>query len=143
MERANRPLPTPSVETEAYWEACREHRLVIQHCTGCDTWRHYPRPMCPHCHSTAFEWDEATGRGVIHSYTVAHHAFHPYWEDKTPYVVATIELEEGVRVVSDMVELDPADVAIGLRVEVIFEDLSDEISLPRFRVLEQHEEPVT
>jgi uncharacterized OB-fold protein len=90
--------------------------------------------MCPECHSTDFRWTPISGRGVIHSYTIAHHAFHPFWKDRVPYVIATLELEEGVRMVSDMLELPIDEVEIGLPVEVAFEVASDEITLPRFHV---------
>jgi uncharacterized OB-fold protein len=134
MSEASRPLPVPTAESEPFWEACRRHEFVAQRCSTCSTWRHYPRAMCPDCHSTDFVWSKLSGRGVIHSYTVAHHAFHPYWKDRTPYVIATIQLEEDIRMVCDMLELPVDDVAIGLEVEVFFEAVSDEITLPRFRV---------
>jgi uncharacterized OB-fold protein len=85
------------------------------------------------------EWSKVSGRGVIHSYTVAHQAFHPFWADKVPYVVATIELEEGVRMVDDMLDLDPAEVRIGLPVEVFFQPVEDEIVLAKFRVMGREE----
>jgi len=81
-----------------------------------------------------WEWSRVSGRGVIHSYIVAHQAFHPHWADKVPYVVATIELEEGVRMVDDMLELDPEGAEIGVRVEVFFQEMSEEITLPKFKL---------
>ena len=134
MSEASRPLPVPSVESEPFWEACRRRELVAQRCSACSTWRHYPRPMCPECHSTDFEWSKLSGQGVIYSYSVAHHAFHPFWKDRTPYVIATVELEEGIRMVADMLDLDSEEVAIGLEVEVAFEEQDEEITLPRFRL---------
>jgi len=91
--------------------------------------------MCPSCHSLDWAWEPVSGRGVIHSYTIAHQAFHAHWKDKTPYVLATIELEEGVRMVDDMLDLDPEAVEIGRPVEVYFETVSDEVTLPKFRVI--------
>lgn len=134
MADAPRPLPNPTPITVGFWEAAQEGRLVIQRCTPCRAWRHYPQAMCPHCHSLEWEWEPVSGRGVIHSYTIAHQAFHAHWADKTPYVSATIELEEGVRLVDDMLDLDPEAVKIGLPVEVYFEKMSDEITMPKFRV---------
>lgn len=135
MADAPRPLPQPTPTSVGFWEAAQRRELVIQRCTRCRAWRHYPQAMCPGCQSLDWEWAAVSGRGVIHSYTVAHQAFHAHWADKVPYVVATIELEEGVRVVDDMLDLDPAAVKIGLPVEVVFQDLSDEITLPKFRVV--------
>ncbi len=135
MTEAQRPIPKPSTLTEGFWEAARRDELVIQRCLGCRGYRHFPQAMCPDCHSMDTEWSKVSGRGVIHSYTVAHQAFHPFWADKVPYVVATIELEEGVRMVDDMLDLDPAEVRIGLPVEVFFQPVRDEIVLPKFRVM--------
>ena len=135
MADAPRPIPQPTPISQGFWEAARRSELVIQRCRDCRAWRHYPQPMCPDCHSMDWEWEPVSGRGVIHSYIVAHQAFHAHWADKVPYVVATIELEEGVRMVDDMLNLDPAAVKIGLAVEVIFDKLSDEITLPKFRVV--------
>ena len=90
--------------------------------------------MCPECHSTDYAWREVSGQGEIYSYTVSHHAFHPHWKERTPYVIATIELAEGVRMVSDMIDLAPDAVAIGLEVEVVFDEIDEEVTLPHFRV---------
>lgn len=133
---AERPRPQPSELTRPFWDACARGELRAQRCRECGRWRHYPQPMCPACHATAHTWERLSGRGTIHSYSVAHRAFHPAWADRVPYVVATIELEEGLRMVSDMPELPPEDVAIGLPVEVFFEALDDALTLPRFRVVE-------
>ncbi len=134
MTDISRPLPVPTTETEPFWEACGRHELVVQRCRGCDTYRHYPQAMCPQCHSTGFNWEQVSGRGIIYTYTVAHHAFHPFWKDRAPYVIATIELKEGVRMVSDMLDLPIDEVSIGLEVEVFFEEVSSEITLPCFRL---------
>ena len=134
MTDVERPLPQPSQLTQAFWDACKRGELLIQHCKACDRYRHYPQPMCAACHSMDWEWAPVSGRGVIHSYIVAHQAFHPHWADKVPYVVATIELEEGVRMVDDMLELDPEAVKIGARVDVFFQKMSEEITLPKFKL---------
>ncbi|HEB91138.1 MAG TPA: Zn-ribbon domain-containing OB-fold protein [Deltaproteobacteria bacterium] len=134
MTTPTRPRPKPTPLTEPFWRAAAEGRLVAQRCRGCNTLRHYPRPMCPECHDMRWDWSELSGRGEIHSYVVTHRAFHPFWADRIPYVVATIELEEGLRMVSEMPELTPDEVAIGLPVEVRFEPLDDGIALPVFRL---------
>jgi len=128
-----RPLPARTDLTAPFWEAAARGQLVAQRCLGCGQWRHYPRPMCPDCQGTDAEWRTLSGRGEIYSYTVAHQAFHRFWADRVPYVVATIELEEGVRMVSELPTLSPDQVQIGLAVEVDFEEIDDGLYLPVFR----------
>lgn len=135
MPNPKRPLPVPTGTTQPFWDAARRNQLVAQRCVDCCAWRHYPQAMCPECHSDRTEWAIVGGRGVIHSYTIAHHAFDPYWKDRVPYVIATVELEEGIRMVSDMPELDVDVARIGLEVEVFFEPVNEEITLPRFRLV--------
>jgi uncharacterized OB-fold protein len=131
-----RPMPVPTAISAGFWEAARRHELVIQRCTSCERYRHYPQPRCPHCGSDDWSWAPVSGRGTIYTYTVTHHSFHPAWADLRPYAVATVELPEGVRMVSDLPPEDTADVAIGAPVEVFFEDLDDEqVTLPRFRLV--------
>ena len=92
-----RPLPPPSELSRPYWEGAAAGRLMIQRCTNCGKLRHYPRLVCDSCYSTAVEWVEASGRGAIHSWTVAHHAYHPSFAADLPYTLVTVDLEEGVR----------------------------------------------
>jgi uncharacterized OB-fold protein len=135
IDMKREPLPEPSELTEGFWQAAREHRLVIQRCDDCRRLRHYPQPMCPDCQSARWAWSPVSGRGVIHSYSVTHHAFNPAWVQRLPYVVATIELDEGVRLVSDLPDTDLEAVAIGQPVEVFFDQIDDHLTLPRFRLL--------
>lgn len=134
----DRPQPDPSALTEGFWAAAREHRLVVQRCDGCERLRHYPTPMCPECHSEAWTWTPLSGGGVVYTFTVTHQAFHPAWADRVPFAVTTIELDEGVRMVSDLPPDDVDRVAIGARVECWFEDhhLDDgtTFAFPRFRL---------
>jgi uncharacterized OB-fold protein len=130
-----RPLPQPTTRTAPFWEAAKRHELALQRCSDCGAWRHYPQPMCPACRSLAHTWERASGRGVIYSYSVAHRAFHPWWQERVPYAIATVELEEGVRMLCDLPGVPLAEVAIGRRVEVCFEDVDERITLPRFRLV--------
>lgn len=136
-----RPVPAPSALTAGFWSAARDHRLVVQACAGCGLLRHYPQPMCAACHSTAWEWTPVSGRGSIYTFTVTHQAFHPAWAEHLPYIVATIELEEGVRMVSDLPGCDLESVAIGRPVACWFEDheLDDgtTFTFPRFRLTDE------
>jgi len=127
-----RPRPQPTEWSEGFWRACREGRLAIQRCDACGRLRHYPQPLCPHCRSSAASWQPVSGRGVVYSYAICHRAFHPAFAVEVPYVVATIELDEGVRMVADLRGVAPDAVRIGMPVRVCFERLDDEIALPRF-----------
>jgi uncharacterized OB-fold protein len=133
----SRPLPRPTELTAGFWEAARRHELVLQRCGQCDEFRHYPQPLCPHCFSAKWTWVPASGRGRVYTFTETHQAFHPAWAGAVPYVVATIELDEGVRVVSDLPDGDRADVRIGAKVEVFFDELpGTDVTLPRFRLVQ-------
>jgi uncharacterized OB-fold protein len=128
-----RPLPVPDGDTKPYWDAAREHRLVIQRCQACQQAIFYPRSLCPHCMSDQIAWLDASGKGTIYSYTVVHRAPAQFAED-VPYVVALIDLAEGVRLMSNVVDCAPSDVRIGAPVEVTFDNVTPEISLPKFRL---------
>ena len=128
------PLPKPDRDSQAYWEAARRHELVLQQCNDCEKFRFYPRVICPHCMSERFEWRQSSGHGVVYSFTVVHRPPTPFFRDKVPYVVALIDLQEGVRMMSNVVGCDPGDVKIGDHVEVIFEDINEEITLPKFKL---------
>lgn len=92
-----RPPQTPNELSTAFWEGAHKGRLLLQRCAACGTLRHYPRLLCSACYSEAVEWQEASGRGRIHSWTVAHHPFHPSFRDEVPYTLVTIDLDEGPR----------------------------------------------
>ncbi len=124
------PSPAANRESLPWWEAAREHRLVAQRCTACSVLRHPPGPICPSCGSTASDWQELSGRGVVYTFTVVHQQFVPA---DVPYVVIAVDLEEGIRMVSNLVDCDAAEARIGLEVELVWEDLSDDLAMPRFR----------
>jgi uncharacterized OB-fold protein len=132
-EAAGRPRPQPTEWSAGFWQACARGELVIQRCDACGRLRHYPQPLCPHCRAAAWSWQPVSGRGEVYSYAVCHRAFHPAFAGALPYVVATVELEEGVRMVADLAGVSADEVRIGMPVRVCFERLDDEIALPRFR----------
>lgn len=127
-------LPIADGETEPYWRAAREGKLLVPRCSACDRAFWYPRLSCPRCWSDRIEWTEASGRGTIYSYTVIAHNDVPPFRDWLPYVVALVDLEEGVRMVTNVVGCEPRDLRVGLPVEVVFERIDDEITLPKFRL---------
>lgn len=97
MSTPAKPIPHPNELSRPYWEAAAQGQLVLQCCTACGKIRHYPRRLCGACWSDAIEWKPSLARGRIHSWTVAHHAFHPAFADELPYVLVTVDLDEGVR----------------------------------------------
>ena len=133
MTEYKKPLPMPTMDSTGFWEGCKRHELVIQRCTDCGKYRHYPQPMCPDCHSLSWEWAKVSGKGKIYTYTICHRAFHPGWADEVPYAVVTVGLDEGVRMASNMVDVDPEELEIGMPVEVVFEDVTEETTLPKFK----------
>jgi uncharacterized protein len=130
------PAPTPAVnpETREFWAATADGRLLVKRCQGCDGLFWYPRVICPECSSLRTEWLEVSGRGSIYSYTVNHRGEGAY-QGAPPFVLAYVELDEGPRMMTNIVESDGADLAVGLPVEVVFHDTGDGAALPRFRPL--------
>ncbi len=126
------PTPLPNPDNAGFWEGCRRGELRLQRCRDCGAHRHHPRPMCPACQSFAYDWVRSSGRGTIYSFTIAHRPTLPAFEERLPYNVIVVELEEGVFIVSNLVDGPPE---IGLRVAVVFEPLNDEIVLPKFKRL--------
>jgi uncharacterized protein len=127
-----KPVPHPDAGSQPYWDGAAEGRLRLQRCTGCGTARHYPQPVCPHCYSLDVEWFDASGRGTVHSWTVAHHAFHPAFKDDLPYTLVTVDLQEGPRALG---RLDPAStgrLCLGLPVQVSFPRTEAGVPLPVF-----------
>jgi uncharacterized OB-fold protein len=129
------PLPEPTLDSQPYWAGLKENRLLLQRCSECGVIRHYARPMCSQCHSMKSAWVEASGRGHVHSWTVTHHPFHPAFKESVPYVLVTVDLEESVRMLSQLRGAKPTDLRIGLPVEVFFEAVTNEVTLPFFRLL--------
>jgi len=124
-----------SVHVEAsspFWDGCARSELLLQRCSACGALRHPPSSVCPHCLSAQNEWVPASGRGTIYTFAVVRQALSKAWEDKVPYTVAVIELEEGLHFLTELVEIDPDAVTIGLPVEVTFV-WRDGVTLPLFR----------
>ncbi len=123
--------PVISLDTAFFWEGTAAGELRIQHCPECDRLRHPPGPMCPSCGAEKQDWVLAAGCGTVFSYVVHHHPKVPGHEP--PFVVALVELDEGVRMLGNLVDVDPATVAIGQPVEVAFTKIYDELTLPNWR----------
>ena len=130
-----KPIPTISPETAPFWEASRKHQLVVQRCKRCWHMQHYPRAICGACNHTEFDWVPSAGKGQVYSFVRVHVNRAPGWEKEVPYVFALIQLNEGIHMLSNVVGVRPEQVEIGMPVEVFFEDITSEISLPKFRFL--------
>ncbi|WP_068178553.1 Zn-ribbon domain-containing OB-fold protein [Mycobacterium sp. UM_CSW] len=133
---ANRLAPSISPDTEFFWSGLKEHKLLIQQCADCKTLRVPPRPMCGHCQSLNWGSVESTGRGVVYSFIMPKYPPLPFLQ--YPYVVALIELDEGVRIVSNLCDIEPEAIEVGLPVEVFYEKFEaipsgDELVLHQFR----------
>jgi uncharacterized protein len=127
-----RPLPTPTRESQPYWDGLREGRFMLQHCAACGRVRHYPRPVCPHCFSMQSEWREASRAGTLHTWTVCHHPFNFFFKQAAPYTVALVDMEAGVRVNAPLRGVPPDQLEIGAKVRLDFEPVTNEITLPYF-----------
>ena len=127
-----KPLPQPTPETKPFWDGLKEHELRIMHCTACDHRYLYPRPYCPKCFSDRTEWQTASGRGRLHTFVVNHR---PPPNFDGPYVIAVIELDEGPRLMSNLVDVDPdpKNLKIDMPLEVVFDDVTAQVTLPKFR----------
>ncbi len=128
-----KPLPVIDPGTETFWAEARAHRLTIPRCLDCGRHHFYPRSLCPHCHSERLEWTPVSGRGTVYSFTVARKPAGPAFAPDLPYVIALIDLDEGPRMMTNLVVPDAEAVRIGDRVAVAFDDVTPEITLPRFR----------
>jgi uncharacterized OB-fold protein len=135
--RPRRKLPQPTPESQPFWDACRRHELVVQRCDSCG--RHWfpPSNRCQHCWSPEFTWQPVSGRGRLYSFTVFRRAYAAELADQLPYVVGVVELDEGPRVITNVVGCEPADVRVDMPVEVVFDDITDEVTLHAFRPREE------
>ena len=127
------PSPLADVITLPWWQAASEHRLVVQRCTACGHTRLPPAPVCPECRSADSEWQEVSGHGEVYTYTVVHRPIAA--GQPLPTVIAVIALEGagGVRMISNLVGVNPDEIRIGMPVELVWEDMSAELAIPRFR----------
>lgn len=126
------PAPTVTLETEEFWRATAAGTFLLARCSACGAVIWYPRSFCPACSSMATEWFEASGLGTVYTFTIVRRGQGQY-AAAAPYVVAYVELDEGPRVLTNIVDCDPHDVAVGQRVEVVFHDTGDGSALYRFR----------
>jgi uncharacterized OB-fold protein len=128
-----KPLPLIIDEDNvAYWESTKRHAMEIQKCSSCGEWRFYPSPVCPNCSSTEHEWREIGGYGTVYTYSVVYRPPSAAFADDVPYAYAIVELDEGPMFPTSIVGVDPEQVHIGMRVKILYDDVTPEITLPRF-----------
>ena len=133
MTASAKPLPQITPEMQPFWEAARRRELVVQRCGGCGTSRFPARDVCSRCLSRESAWVPVSGRGTVFSWAVMHQVYHPGFANDVPYAVVVIELDEGVRLVSNLVDCAPGDIRAGMPVEVVFDQVTPEVTLPKFR----------
>jgi len=128
-----KPVPYPSPETQPFWDACKRHELSLPYCTSCAQFFFYPRTFCPHCFGDAIEWRTCSGRGTLYTYAIQYRMQMPGFTP--PYVTAIVQLDEGPRLMTNLVGVEPTTEAIrcDMPVEVTWEDATDEITLPLFK----------
>ncbi len=128
-----KPLPVMAGITKEFYENCARGELCFQRCSGCNKLRHTPTPRCANCGSWEWEWSRSTGRGKVVTWTIVRRPMHPDFAEDVPYAPAVIELDDGVRMVSWVIDCPPEELSAGMRVEVAFDDVTDEVTLPKFR----------
>ena len=125
-------LPTPDLEQQPYWDAAREGRLLIKRCTACGRRHFYPRPFCPHCWSDKVEWEEASGRGTLYTFSIVRRNDLPPFGERVPYIAAIVDLDEGVRMMTNLEQCAEGDAHIGMPVKVAFRKETEEFTFPVF-----------
>ena len=134
-----KPLPNMNADTKPFWEGCRAHQLKIQTCGNCGIVRWPPSFICPKCHSQDTRWIDSSGKGTVYSFIVYHKAFHPAFTGELPYTVALVELDEGPRMIANIVECNHDEIYCDMAVEVTWNDRTDEFSIPLFRPVGKQE----
>jgi uncharacterized protein len=126
-------LPVPDADSQPFWDAARDGRLLVQRCGACALVYAYPRPFCPACWSEDVAWVQAGGSGTFYTWSVVHRNDLPPFGERVPYCAAVVDLDEGPRMMTNLVDYVEADLAVGMAVEVTFRRETDEITLPVFR----------
>lgn len=130
-----KPLPQPDPVTQPFWDSLKQHAMKIQRCNDTGKYFFYPRGLSPFTLSDNISWEPVSGRGTLHAFTIVYNQRQPGFADEVPYVVAMVELEEGPRMMTNLVDVqaDPEHVKIGMPVEIVYDDVTDEITLPKFK----------
>jgi len=135
MTDYKKPIPAITPDMRPFFEAAKRHELMVQSCEGCGTHRFPAREICSNCLSEESEWVKVSGKGEIFSFNVMHQVYHPGFADEVPYAVVVVKLAEGAKISSNLIGVKPHDIKIGMPVKVVFEDVSDEVTLPKFALM--------
>lgn len=133
MDSIAKPIPRVTPELAPYFDAARRRELVVQRCAGCGLLRFPPRELCSKCWSREVAWVPVSGRGEVFSFYWMHQVYHPGFASEVPYAVVTVALEEGPHVLSNVIGCSRDELRVGMPVEVTFEDVSDQVTLPKFK----------
>jgi uncharacterized OB-fold protein len=133
----SKPLPLMRGYTKEFYDFCKNRELRFQRCSKCGQWRHTPRPMCGECHSLQWSWERVSGKGKVYTWTVTFQPLYKQFKDDVPYAGVIVELDEGPRMVSWVTGIDPMQLKLNLPVEVWFDDVTPEITIPKFRPIER------
>jgi uncharacterized protein len=128
-----KPLPMIDDDNREFWESCRRHEMRLQRCQQCQLVRYYPSPVCHRCGSAKADWSRVTGNATVYTYSVVYRAPSEGFAGDIPYVYAIVELEEGPMMATNVVGIDPEAVSIGMSVELVYDDVTPEVTLPKFR----------
>jgi hypothetical protein len=126
-------LPTIDDDSRPFWDAAKEGRFLVARCGSCGRAHHYPRPFCPFCHSDQVTWEQASGRATLYTHSTVYMNDLAPFRDRLPYVAALVELEEGPRIMTTIVDCPTEDLRIGMPLQVAFRELDDDITAPVFR----------
>ena len=126
-------LPTPDVTTQPWWDAARQGRLLIKRCAACGRAHFYPRPFCPWCWSDQVDWEDASGRATLYTWSVVFQNDLPPFPERVPYIAAVVDLAEGPRMMTDLVDCSADDLSVGMPLEVVFQAVAEHVVLPFFR----------
>ncbi len=132
-QTVSRPVPVPDDISGPFFDGAREGRLMLQHCGRCGRWSFPVRERCPHCLAPGLEWRAASGRGTLYTFAIMHQVMHPGFAAEVPYNVSQIDLDEGVRMVANVVGVANEELRIGMRLEAVFETAGEGVRVPRFR----------
>lgn len=135
-KKYDKPLPTIDDESKGFWEGCKLHELRMQICRDCGFYCFPPFPMCPRCNSMDRKWERVSGQGKIYSWYVVHHATHPDFVNDVPYMVVVVTLaeQEDLHLAGNMVDCKPENIWVGMPVEVVFEDVTQDVAFPRWKI---------
>ncbi len=132
-----KPMPVPDEASQPFFDGAKQHRLMLQKCLACGTLMWPVKPRCDHCFSENVTWVQASGKGTLYSFALMHQIYHPGFASEIPYNIAQVDLEEGLRIISNVVGVPNSALQIGMPLEVTFEKVSEEVTLPKFRPTDQ------